>query len=68
MLQSTNGSLVIIDANTNSPSIFWKGQKVDNIVRVKVIDSRVVISLVGGTQPDIYTDMRNNGIKVKVGK
>lgn len=68
MLQSTNGSLVIVDANTSNPSVFWKGQEVDNVVRVKVTEVRVTLSILNGTQSELYADMRNSGIKIKLGK
>ena len=68
MLQSTSGSLTILDANTATPSVFWKGQKVNNVVRIKVKDALVVLGIYKGTQTDLYAEMALNNIKVKLGK
>lgn len=62
---TATGNLVIIDANTDTPSVYWKGVKVEDVRDVKVGAAGVVIT-VEKTDVDImHDDLAENGVKIK---
>lgn len=66
MINSVDGSLVVVDLNTDHPSVFWKGQRIDNLSNVAVRDGNIVVLQVRQTPLDvIYAEMEASGIKIK---
>jgi hypothetical protein len=65
MMQSTQGSLVIVGANTPECQVFWNGQLVENVgvnVANDVMGSRVVIKV---KEDPILAEMQEAGIVVR---
>lgn len=65
MLQAATGLLVIIDAGTATPSVFWRGVKLE--VRTIVVAGNTVLFRV---QKDLHSaalleDLRANGLKIR---
>ncbi len=65
MLNSTVGSLVVVDANTDSPKVFWRGKQiaVDSFLAGK---NDVLLRVIRGSiADDVLSDLRANNIGVK---
>jgi hypothetical protein len=66
-MEIAGGSLVITDAHTKKPSVFWNGKRVDNVVGVKVVNdtllTRVHLSVKGDAT---LSEMVAAGIEIKV--
>lgn len=56
-----SGNLVIVDGNTPSPSVFWKGQKIEGVTNLKVINGVVTL---GFKEDPIMADMAAAGVKI----
>lgn len=67
-MDSTIGSLTIIDANTVSPKVYWKGQLVEGITSIKVTNDTAAhkVSLVIQTNQAL-AEMVSAGIEIKLG-
>lgn len=68
-MEATQGSLVLIDLNTPSPSLYWKGAKLTGVASVRVDwddndDHRVKLKM-QGADASLVADLRSNGILVK---
>lgn len=67
-MNTSQGSLTIINAHTTTPQVFWNGVVLDGIKDIHVENnkgkSKVVISI-RGIQTDTYTDMKSSGIVIK---
>jgi hypothetical protein len=67
-MQAAQGNLTILNAHTSTPRVFWNGNEILGVVRIRVLsdedDHRVKITVSGG-QVDLYADMRNAGVLVK---
>lgn len=66
-MEVASGSLVIVDAHTESPSVFFKGKKVDTVEGIKITwdaDTNKVMLIINNT--DLAAEMAKSGIKVRV--
>lgn len=67
-MQTSQGSLTIVNAHTETPNIFWNGIKIDGVIRLHVHndeeDHRVKL-VVSGNQDLIYAEMAEVGIAIK---
>jgi hypothetical protein len=64
-METTQGSLVIVGANTPECKVFWNGQEVENVgvnVANDVMGSRVVIKV---KEDPILAEMQAAGITVR---
>lgn len=65
---STQGSLTLLNAHTSEPQVFWKGVKVESVIRVHVHndedESRVKLVVASADDAQI-ADMIAGGIYVK---
>ncbi len=77
MLESTEGSLTIVDINTDTPSYFWKGERLLYVRSIRMYNTgntnRITMRVDDPTkaQKDTYDDMRAAGIfigKYKAGE
>lgn len=65
MLNATVGSLVIVDANTGEPKVFWRGQQI--VAESFLAGKNDVLLRVsrGSVAEDVLADMRASNIDVK---
>jgi hypothetical protein len=64
-MQTTQGSLVIVGANTPECKVFWNGQEVENLgisVNNDVMGNRVVIKI---KEDPILTEMQEAGVVIR---
>ena len=65
MLQSATGLLTIVDANTPTPSVFWRGKKV-SVLTIVVAGNTVLFRVTKWLlSPELLADFVSNGLKVK---
>lgn len=66
-MQTANGSLVITNAHTATPEVFWNGMKVANVKAIKVSNdgliNKVQLQIKG---EGALAEMANAGIEIKV--
>ena len=74
-MQSASGSLVMIDLNTASPKVFWKGVQVEGIVEIEADNDserqRVKLRVVETTDSVLnaqYDEMIASGISIRKSK
>lgn len=63
------GSLVIVDLNTSSPKVFWKGILVLDLVRIKFsnLTSKITLCISNRSkQQELHSDMSASGISIKL--
>lgn len=71
MLESSKASLVILGLNTTAPEVFWRGEKLNHVVRVRgnadSEDAEVTIRVndPSNAQSGLYFQMSQAGIKIK---
>lgn len=65
-MQTTQGSLVVVGANTPEPKVFWNGQEIEGITGITVTNTgetqRVVLRL-----PEPLQELVDAGIIIKRG-
>lgn len=65
-MQTTQGSLVIVGANTPGCKVFWNGQEVPNVVALTTVydedDHRVVLKV---KEDAVLAEMKAAGIDVR---
>jgi hypothetical protein len=65
-MQTTTGSLTILNAHEATPSVFWNGVKVEGITAISVLNGgdmrRVVLTL---PEDPILAEMQAAGITIK---
>ncbi len=74
MTQSTIGSLVIVNANTLTPEIYWNGVKLTGISRLDIEheysneagEVKFRLSPDTNVTPEMIVNMQSAGIKIKV--
>lgn len=69
-IQSATGSLVLVDIHSATPQVFWNGQKIESIVRVRVdweADDQRVKLTVTSMPPELLTALTAAGIVIKEG-
>lgn len=73
MIQSSTGSLTILDAHTSTPKIYWNGVQVLGVVKLRVFDStkddesgevRLRITK-GANEASLLDALRAGGVTVK---
>lgn len=60
-METVQTDLVITGANTASPSVFWKGQPVQNITGLKVYNNVVTLTV---PEDPVLAELTANGIKI----
>lgn len=65
MIESVPGSLVMVDLNTHSPSVYWKGQKLEQLSGVRVVDGKVSLTVNPTPLDLLYAELEAAGIKIK---
>lgn len=65
MIESVPGSLVMVDLNTPSPSVYWKGQKLEQLSGVRVVDGKVSLTVTPTPLDLLYAELEAAGIKIK---
>lgn len=64
-MQTTQGSLVIVGANTPECKVFWNGQELPGVVALNTVfdedDHRVVIKV---NEDPVLAEMKAAGIKI----
>lgn len=65
MIESVPGSLVMVDLNTPSPSVYWKGQKLEQLSGVRVVDGKVSLTVNPTPLDLLYAELEAAGIKIK---
>jgi hypothetical protein len=67
-MQTTQGSLVLVGLNTNTPQVFWNGQIVGGITGIQVNNNELQTSVVFKMNEDpVIAEMKAAGITVKRG-
>lgn len=65
-MQTTTGSLTILNAHEDAPSVFWNGIKIEGITGINVTNAegvkRVVLTL---PEDPILAEMQAAGITIK---
>ena len=65
-MQTTTGSLTILNAHESTPSVFWNGVKVEGITAINVLNGagvkRVVLTL---PEDPLLAEMQAAGITIK---
>lgn len=65
MLQSATGSLVLVDTNTATPSVFWRGKKIE-VEGVAVMQRKVTLRVQeGAVSLALLAELQAAGIDVK---
>ena len=64
-IRSAPGALVILDPNTDTPSVFWKGAKIENLTGIRVVDGKVVLTVTQTPLDLLYAEMEAAGVKIK---
>lgn len=65
MINATSGRLVLVDANTDQPKVFWDGKNIP-VLRVTVAKPEVVLRIKAGSmQAELRAELEANGIEVK---
>lgn len=71
MLNSTQGSLTLVNLHTETPGIYWNGEPVPGVTDIQVdwddMGQRVKLH-VNGSADALYMEMVAAGITVKKGK
>lgn len=73
-MQATQGSLVMVGLNTDSPQYFWNGVKLNHVLRlnaeVEADEHRIklIVNDPLGEQKDLYTELLANGVTIKYAK
>ena len=62
---TTQGALVIIDLGTPNVKYFWKGNILENVVKVFVYKGTSLTVTHNGLAPETIAEMKAYGIKVK---
>lgn len=67
-MQISQGSLVIVGANTQTAQVFWNGVVVPNIVGIRVDweNDEQRVKLKASIDDVIYNELRTAGINVKL--
>lgn len=66
MISSVKGALTMVDLNTDTPLVYWKGTKVPNVSSVAVLRKEIMIRLVKQSGLDeLYSDIESTGIELK---
>ena len=66
MLNSTQGSLVMVGLNTETPQVFWNGAKVDGVLGIAVDSGAAVRKVVLRVQEDpVLDEMQAAGVIVR---
>lgn len=72
-LGSANAALTILGLHTDAPAVFWRGQRLAHVVRVRghadATDGEVTLKVYDptGEQEALYLEMEAAGITVKRG-
>lgn len=61
MIESVPGSLVMVDLNTPTPTVFWKGQRLDNLSGVRVVDGKVSLTVDPTPLDLLYAELEADG-------
>jgi hypothetical protein len=64
-MQTAQGDLVLIGAHTQTPQIFWKGQQVQQVTGLRVVNGVVTITV---PEDPVLAEMQAAGIKIVRGK
>jgi len=65
-MQTTQGSLVMVGLNTDTPQIFWNGQLVDNIQSIQVVNDSTRASVVlKMPEEPVVAELKAAGVIVK---
>lgn len=70
-MKTAQGNLVVLNAHTQQPEVFWNGQKIDGVERIHINadeDGGVVKLVVVGDQDQLYSEMVASGVTVKKGR
>ena len=60
-MQTTQGDLVLIGAHTPTPAIFWKGQQVQQVTGLRVVNGVVTLNV---PEDPVLAEMMAAGIKI----
>jgi hypothetical protein len=60
-MQTTQGDLVLVGAHTQAPKIFWKGQQVQQVTGLRVVNGIVTITV---PEDPVLAEMQAAGIKI----
>lgn len=60
-MQTAQSDLTILGANTPTPAIYWKGQPVQTVTGLRVVNGIVTLTV---PEDPILADMAANGIKI----
>lgn len=55
----------MVDLNTPSPSVYWKGQKLEQLSGVRVVDGKVSLTVNPTPLDLLYAELEAAGIKIK---
>lgn len=72
-MQSSQGSLVLLDVHTSAPKVFWNGSPISGVKKIRVFDNavddetgEVRLRLIKDTNAqEILDEMRLSGISIK---
>lgn len=65
MLQAITGTLALIDVNTATPKVFWRGSQL-SVEAVSVVERKVFLRVKRGTLPaELIADLRSNEVEVR---
>jgi hypothetical protein len=65
MLRSATGLLTLLDANTSTPKVFWRGQPFA-VTNITVVGHIAMFRVSRGLHsPELLADLAANGVKVK---
>jgi|CXWL01.1.fsa_nt_gi hypothetical protein len=69
-MQLARGALVLVDVHTTTPTVFWNGQKIDDLVRLRLDwdrDEHRIKLTVSRLAPNLRAALTAAGIVVKEG-
>lgn len=62
---TATGNLVIVDADTHQPRVFWRGTEVTGVKSVRVADGAVTIMVEKTDADRVHDELYDNGIRVR---
>ena len=67
-MENTTGNLVLVDVNTVTPKVYWKGQQVLNIIKIVVRNDEddADVKIVASQTNAELQDMIASGINIKI--